>query len=140
MQEHSWNQPIASDGNTAVFVNPGTGSIDDPNCNIENAIQNIKKFAEECAGQEKRWERAKEKDYGDGRYAFDLWLDQMHYEIQMPGLPLEMVRYMDEENQNIWNFPRLYVDDSRWVWSFALIKDSELQERKDDNAEKKGGE
>jgi hypothetical protein len=41
-------------------------------------------------------------------------------EIQMPGLPVERVRYMGETGQNIWDFPRLYVDDSSWIWQFAL--------------------
>jgi hypothetical protein len=38
----------------------------------------------------------------------------------MPGLPVEQVRYMGESGQNIWDFPRLYVDDSSWIWEFAL--------------------
>jgi len=37
----------------------------------------------------------------------------------MPGLPLDLVRYTGENGQNIWNFPRLYLDDSSWVWKFA---------------------
>jgi hypothetical protein len=33
---------------------------------------------------------------------------------------LEKVRYLDSENQDIFNFPRLYVDGSSWVWKYAL--------------------
>ena len=46
--------------------------------------------------------------------------DERTIEIQMPGLPVDRVRFLDEDGQNIWDFPRLYVDDSSWVWKYAL--------------------
>jgi hypothetical protein len=41
-------------------------------------------------------------------------------QIDMPGIPLEQVRYMKEDGQNIWDFPRLYVDGDSWVWYYAV--------------------
>ncbi|MET9402659.1 hypothetical protein [Kitasatospora sp. NPDC002965] len=38
----------------------------------------------------------------------------------MPGLSLDQVRWMNEPDQNIWNYPRLFVDGSSWVWWYAL--------------------
>ncbi|MFD4258210.1 hypothetical protein ACFWR9_11415 [Streptomyces sp. NPDC058534] len=105
-----------------VFINPGSGPVND--ASEEHAAANITVFADDlrqaglgvagCA-------RTSASDYGDGRYAFTLTMDDDRtIEIQMPGLPIAQVRYLDEDGQNIWDFPRLYVDDSSWVWKFAL--------------------
>lgn len=59
-------------------------------------------------------------DQGDGRWAFVLQVGETRHEVEMPGLPLEEVRYLGTEDQNIWDFPRLYVDGSSWVWKFAI--------------------
>jgi len=101
----------------SIFINPGSGAVD--GATEENAVENIKHFIVDNAIDGVNWIRVPKIDYGDGRYAFLLWKDNNCYEIQMPGLPLERVRYMSSE-QNIWNFPRLYVDGGSWVWSFAL--------------------
>jgi len=63
------------------------------------------------------------QDEDDGRYQFSVWKTGKENNavlIEMPGLPLEEVRYIKPSEQNIWNFPRLYVDDSSWIWLYAL--------------------
>lgn len=100
-----------------IAINPGSGPVD--KASEENAIDNIKHFITDI-GKDVDFVRIPEKDYGEGRFAFLLWYGNFCHEIQMPGLPLERVRWMDSEGQNIWHFPRLYVDDSSWVWKFAL--------------------
>jgi hypothetical protein len=105
-----------------VFINPGSGPVVE--ATEENAAVNITVFADDLrrdgldvAG----CDRTPHADYGDGRYAFALAMaDGRTIEIQMPGLPVERVRYIDSDGQNIWDFPRLYVDDSSWVWTYAL--------------------
>jgi len=101
-----------------VIINPGSGPV--LNSSQENAIENIKHFILDNGVENVAWVRISEQDYGEGRYAFLLWKDNVCYEIQMPGIPLEKVRYMGSGDQNIWDFPRLYVDGSSWVWKFAL--------------------
>lgn len=38
----------------------------------------------------------------------------------MPGLPLNKVRYMDETSGDVYEFPRLYLDDGSWIWRVAV--------------------
>lgn len=100
-----------------IIVNPGTGKC--INATIENAQKNIEQFVNDL-NLEVEITRAESADYGDGRFAFILKHGKNSVEIQMPGLPSEQVQYRNAENQNIWHFPRLYVDGSSWVWCFAI--------------------
>lgn len=106
---------------TTVVINPGTGPV--ANATEENAIENIKAFVRECeetsgcAGIQ--CERAPEND-GRGRFGFRLKRGTAEHEVEMPGLTLDRVRYVDD-TQKIWLFPRLYVDGSSWVWKFAVL-------------------
>lgn len=100
-----------------IFINPGTGPVE--NANADEARRNVAQFVAELGLTGVRIRRARKIDYGDGRYAFWLSLDGRRCEIQMPGLPLERVRYLDRP-QNPWHYPRLYVDGSSWLWCFAL--------------------
>ena len=101
-----------------VVINPGSGPVE--GTTEENAIENIKHFIVDNGVERVKWVRIPEMDYGKGRYAFLLWKDIHCSEIQMPGLPLEQVRYMRTDDQDIWHFPRLYVDGGSWVWHYAL--------------------
>lgn len=105
-------------------VNPGTEPVNQ--ATVENALANMVVFGKDLKplGVEVlRIERAKDLDYGEGRFAFKLFLSkdgkEWNLEIQMPGLPIERVRYLGPP-QDIWQFPRLYVDGSSWVWKFAI--------------------
>lgn len=99
-------------------INPGSGPVTD--ASEEEAKKNIEAFMEDINLPGTTWIRSPGADYGEGRYAFTLYRgEELSVEVQMPGLPLENVRYMDK-SQNIWHYPRLYVDDSSWVWAFAL--------------------
>ena len=103
-----------------VFINPGSGPVD--NATAENAAENMNHFNVDCGGKWK-WVAIPDLDYGEGRFAFLMWQENTCYEIQMPGLPLDQVRYIDGERQNIWDYPRLYVDGSSWVWKYAILRD-----------------
>ncbi|WAZ20200.1 hypothetical protein STRCI_001300 [Streptomyces cinnabarinus] len=64
--------------------------------------------------------RTPESDRGQGWYAFTLTMaDGRAVVIQMPGLPLDQVRYMDDERETTWD-PRLYVNGRALVWRSAL--------------------
>ncbi|MFJ2477089.1 hypothetical protein ACIOWI_29645 [Streptomyces sp. NPDC087659] len=105
-----------------IVINPGSGPVAE--ATEEHAAINIAVFADDLrrAGfAVDGCTRTPDADYGDGRYAFTLAMaDGRAIEIQMPGLPTDKVRYLSEPDQNIWDFPRLYVDGSSWVWSYAL--------------------
>jgi hypothetical protein len=109
-------------GNTSVLINPGTGPCG--GATVDNAAENMEQFIKDCPCAS-RFEREEAGDYGDGRFCFQVFWDECpgkSWEVQMPGLPLDQVRYMGAEDQNIWNFPRLYVGGSSWVWKYALLK------------------
>lgn len=101
-----------------IFINPGTGPVND--ATAADARLNIRQFVKELALSGVRIRRHARDDYGDGRYAFRLYYAGQRCEIQMPGLPTDQVRFLGTEGQNAWDYPRLYVDGSSWLWKFAL--------------------
>ena len=102
-----------------IFINPGSGPVD--NSTEQHAIENMRHFITDHQLSGLNFVRLPQSDYGEGRYAFLLYKGTRCHEIQMPGVPLNMVRFMDDKNQNIWDFPRLYVDGGSWVWQYAIL-------------------
>lgn len=105
------------DPTSSVQINPGTGPVQGK-VTKANAVANMEVLLTDAGLTGK----AKYKTVlADGRYLFTCnTAEGQEIEVEMPGLPLEEVRYMAEGNQNIWNFPRLYVDGSSWVWLYAV--------------------
>lgn len=105
-----------------IVINPGSGPVN--NAIEANAADNMTVFIGNLrdAGHDVgTFTRRPDADYGQGRYAFDIAMtDGRSIEIQMPGLPVDRIRYMAEDGQDIWDYSRLYVDGSSWVWKFAL--------------------
>lgn len=105
-----------------VIVNPGTEPLLDSDPKLAEA--NMHTLIADT-GLDATFKREPSLDYDskyqDGRYAFTVELDGQGAEVQMPGVPLADVRYKGREfGQNIWDFPRLYVEGSSWVWTFAV--------------------
>lgn len=122
-----------------LYINPGTGPV--RGANREDAANNMKQFISDIAIENVSCCDAPELDYdkgeytsGDGRYAFILSSGDHKCEIQMPGIPLDNVRYIGSP-QNIWRFPRLYVDGSSWVWCFAISSARSILTGKGDEEE-----
>jgi hypothetical protein len=99
-----------------LFINPGTGPVDD--ATEANARVNIRQFITDLGIDGVRVRRLARADYGDGRYAFRLYYKGRRCEVQMPGLPLDQTRW--QKGLDPWEFPRLYVEGSSWLWSFAV--------------------
>lgn len=51
----------------------------------------------------------------------------------MPGIALENVRYVGADDQNIWDFPRLYVEGSSWVWEFGVRVATRMLDGRDED-------
>jgi len=106
-----------------IFINPGTGVVE--GATEKNARENMKQFVKDCdSSLTWRFKRNKKADYGEGRFAFTVSCDEFpakKVEIQMPGWELERVRFTGEDGQNIWHYPRLYVDGSSSVWKWAIL-------------------
>jgi hypothetical protein len=103
-----------------VHINPGSGPVSD--ATEAHAAINITAFLDDLAIEHDVLRpaiRHGEMDEG-GRFGWTIRVDDVWFEIEMPGIPLDQVRWIDGPEQNIWNFPRLYVDGSSWVWKYAL--------------------
>lgn len=107
-----------------VIINPGTGPVE--GATLQNAVENMKHFVVDCADDDIRILRDESLDEG-GRYGFVLIKGTRAHEVQMPGLVLASVRYMGDP-QNIFAFPRLYVDGSSWVWKYAILEQNDWKE------------
>lgn len=106
----------------SIAINPGSGPVS--SATETNATANMGVFTDDLRAMNldvDTFTRRAASDYGEGRYAYSVaFADGRSVEVQMPGLPVEHVRFLSEPGQNIWHFPRLYVDDSSWVWQWAL--------------------
>lgn len=98
-----------------VAINPGSGPV--PNATSVQATANMKVFAEEVGAGS--FDGPFGTD-GDGRWKFKLWANNRFVDVEMPGISIEKVRYVDRVSQNIWEFPRLYVNGGSWVWLYAI--------------------
>ena len=113
---------LTTDG-TLLLVNAGTDPVE--GSREEHATQNIAQLVQDTGLTGIIVRRDAPKDYGEGRFAYELGYHGRKIEVQMPGLPLEQVRFLGEKGQSILPFPRLYVNGSSWQWKFAadIIKD-----------------
>lgn len=105
-----------------MLLNPGSGPVD--GASEAEAIANIQDFVAELDLEGVSHQRAPKLDYeakhpGNGRFAFRLRYKNRSVVIQMPGAPLHRVRYVSED-QNIFDYPRLYVGGAGWQWHYAL--------------------
>ena len=102
----------------SLIINPGSGPVG--GASEEEAVANIHAFIDDLIEQGHAAALGAYGDEDDGRWPFDIVVDGDGHDIEMPGIPLAQVRYLGRDDQDIWDFPRLYVDGSSWVWCFAL--------------------
>lgn len=112
---------------TDISINPGGGPVNGE-LSWGNAYENIKQYIKDCEIPLHIVKSNHVPD--DGRYLFVLRNDEYDFEteVEMPGLPLEKVRYVRAEGQNILEFPRLYVDGGSWIWNCSLITKEQITE------------
>lgn len=118
---------------TAMVINPGSGPVD--GAKEEYAINNMRTWCAECE-VDIVFMRDQGADEG-GRFGFYAYHKQHVFRVLMPGLPYHKVAFTGSRKQNIWAFPRLYVNGGSWVWKFSLITQSyidELNAMSDDDA------
>lgn len=119
---------------SGVMINPGSGPVGGE-ISWDNAYENITAYIADCEIP-MRVVRSEHED-DEGRYLFVLRNDEYDYEIEvkMPGLPLDRVRYVEGDKRNIFDFPRLYVDGSSWIWYIGTIKKELIKEILEERAE-----
>ena len=99
-----------------VAINPGTGPVG--GATLAEAEANVRAFVADLDLPGVVVMRDPEEDR-QGRFGFWLTLGARRCDLDMPGLPLARVRYVRAAGQNIWDFPRLYVDGGSWVWCYG---------------------
>ena len=104
-----------------ISINPGSGPVSGTYLSRENARANMHHF---IADLRNRGHSAQHEATGDeeshGRWLFVLTVNEHLHLVEIPGLPLSRVRFMAEPDQSAWDYPRLYVDGSSWLWKYAL--------------------
>lgn len=110
-----------------VLINPGSGPVGGE-ISWDNAYENITAYIADCEIP-MRVVRSEHED-DEGRYLFVLRNDEYDYqiEVEMPGLPLDKVRYVKGDKRSILDFPRLYVNGSSWIWYIGTIKKELIKE------------
>ncbi len=108
-----------------VVINPGTGPVE--GSTLDNAYTNMAALVRDAGWPGAKCRRDPTRDVEGGRWPFLITCPPNKDEprewellVDMPGIPLDEVRYTGEPGQNIWHFPRLYVDGSSCVWKFAV--------------------
>jgi hypothetical protein len=120
-----------------LIINPGTGPVG--GATREQAEANIAHLLVDAnaEGAGVRFVHACTiygTDDPDGRFSFALTLDGRECEVDMPGIPIDRVRFTGAADQNIWDFPRLYVNGSSWVWIYAVGSVADALHGEDPNA------
>ena len=111
-----------------VIINPGTGPI--PDATLTQAFLCAEQLVADIADKEVRpsaqpfvsgakYSRAPFRD-ADGRYGFTFRAGDFSAVVDIPGIPVDRVRYLKLDGQNIWNYPRLYINESSFVWYYVV--------------------
>lgn len=104
-----------------LIINPGSGPV--ANSCFDEACKNMEvlksDIAERITSHPVKF-AAPGKSSFDGRYQFFLNVGDLAFEIGMPGIPIDRVRYLASTQESCWNFPRLYVNGSSWLWRYAI--------------------
>ena len=117
----------------SLILNPGTGHV--PDATLDNAIENMQRFATDVItahGYKGATSVAKDplgqvsEQLKGGRWEFVMTCEVStpgapleEWVVNMPGLPLEQVRYLGPP-QNPFEFTRLYIDGLSWLWKFGV--------------------
>lgn len=125
MSKYDDLSPSIDTGFGLVIINPGTGKV--TGGTSKNAYENVRVFREDLRikmgvelydENDIRVKRFQKADYGGGRFAFRIYYKGRKVEIQMPGWSLYETKF--QEGRDPFEYPRLYVEDSSWLWPFAV--------------------
>lgn len=101
-----------------VVINPGSGPTQGATTR-ENAQDNALALMIDAQVFDGAALEVGEQVGMSGRYAFVVHRTGRSVRVEVPGLPLDRVRWTGAPGENIFDYPRLYVDDSSWAWRFA---------------------
>jgi hypothetical protein len=99
-----------------ILINPGSGPV--AGATEDDAKIAIQRFVEDLDLDGCKWEPTT-RGASEGRYTFLLTRHDLKCVVEMPGVPIDRVRYLGD-GQDIWQFPWLYVDGSSLAWCFGI--------------------
>ena len=104
---------------TGMISNPGAGPVGG-DASYADACSNVEAFVSDLSLSDPRVRVRKPGPAraDGGRFLFVLRRGIREASVDMPGISLARVRYVD--GADAWRFPRLYVDGSSWLWEFAV--------------------
>jgi len=114
--------------NSPTAINPGSGLV--AQATRANAEKNMQHFLTDTGVRGVSCLPLSDND-DDGRYSFILYRGTRCHIVDMPGVPLDQLRFVQESHQNPWDFPRLYVDGSSWLWCFGMLGENDFKEPED---------
>lgn len=138
MARKGFVNPVLFDGEKQILVNPGSWAV--YGATRKDAKKNMEQLLKDAEIDGLKFKKLYHEDYcSDGRLGYLLYKKYKNGReksciIDMPGLPVKMVRYTGEKGQRISMFPRLYVDGSSYVWKFIVeILQEEFNPKKSAN-------
>lgn len=113
----------------SIVINPGTGPLNPDGVSRDKAVTAFRKFKEDLESAGVKSEMG-EVSTGDvhGYWTAFFAVDDRQHEVEIPGLPLDKIRC--GPNDDPWQFQRIYIDGSSWLWDIAVtvIRDHEPEE------------
>ena len=112
---------------SVALINLGAGPVRG-RTTFSHAKQNLEALVKE-AQLPRLTRRVVDRAADEGRYHFELGYPLPGHRniprsrwcpISMPGLPLGLVRFVDDVKQNCLEFPRLYVNGNSYYWKYAV--------------------
>lgn len=103
-----------------IVINPGSGPVAEAtdrwsHANIHVFVQDLRDMGLEAVLVD-GWMGGGD----DGRWCWKVDVNGRVREVDMPGIPVDQVRFLGGPDQNARHYPRLYVDGSSWLWKYAL--------------------
>lgn len=106
-----------------AILNPGSAPV--KNASYEDAERNLFQLIQEAGLIRNTLTIKSSCEEDNGRFLFVINNADVTCSVKMPGIPLEQVRFVNDPGQNIWNYPRLYINSSSWVWCYAVSQVAE---------------
>ena len=106
-----------------AILNPGSAPV--KNASYEDAERNLFQLIQEAGLIRNTLTIKSSCEEDNGRFLFVINNADVTCSVKMPGIPLEQVRFVNDPGQSIWNYPRLYINSSSWVWCYAVSQVAE---------------
>jgi len=96
-----------------IVINPGTEPVDKPK--LKNAVKAMDYFIKDLDIKGLKVKRDEKSDYDSGWFCFIVSKGKFSLKVHMPGSNPKRT-----QRGKPWKSPRIYVDESSWLWGYGL--------------------